>query len=242
MADRRKSFVLYTDYRHHLKLLRSEEQGRLLMSMFDYVENGIEPDFDGMLSMCWSFIRAQLDRDTEKYNSIREKRAASGRRGGKQTKANRANATFAKQTQANQADTVNVNDTVNGTVIKEEGKEETASAEPSHLSVNYQSIVDDYNATCTKLPVCRKLSDARRKAIGARLKVYSADELHTAFEKSQASSFLTGQNDRNWTANFDWILKDSNIAKILDGNYDNRKGQKHNEKNQYTKLFEKYTI
>lgn len=212
------------------------------MSMFDYVENGIEPDFDGMLSMCWSFIRAQLDRDTEKYNSIREKRAASGRRGGKQTQANRADATFANQKQANQADTVNDTVNVNDTVIEEEGKEKTTFVEPSHPSVNYQSIVDDYNATCTKLPACRKLSDARRKAISARLKSYTADELHTAFEKSQTSSFLTGQNDRNWTANFDWILKDSNIAKILDGNYDNKKGQQDNGKNQYAGLFDKYTI
>ena len=33
---------------------------------------------------------------------------------------------------------------------------------------------------------------------------------------------MRGANDRNWAANFDWIMKDRNLAKILDGNYANR--------------------
>ena len=43
-----------------------------------------------------------------------------------------------------------------------------------------------------------------------------------ALEKAQSSDFLRGKNARNWTANFDWMIKDANIAKILDGNYDNK--------------------
>ena len=31
---------------------------------------------------------------------------------------------------------------------------------------------------------------------------------------------MKGQNNRNWMASFDWLLKDSNMAKVLDGNYD----------------------
>ena len=48
------------------------------------------------------------------------------------------------------------------------------------------------------------------------------EDLEEAFRKAEASDFLRGKNGRNWQANFDWIMKDRNLAKILDGNYDNR--------------------
>lgn len=36
---------------------------------------------------------------------------------------------------------------------------------------------------------------------------------------AEESSFLNGKNNRNWSANFDWLIKDANMAKVLDGNY-----------------------
>lgn len=42
------------------------------------------------------------------------------------------------------------------------------------------------------------------------------------FKKSEASSFMNGNNDRNWKADFDWMVKNNNnFAKILEGKYDN---------------------
>lgn len=89
-------------------------------------------------------------------------------------------------------------------------------------SIDYRLIADMYNETCVSLPHITKLSDARKKAIKARLNKYSVDDLHKAFEKAEASNFLKGGNERNWQASFDWIMKDANLAKILDGNYDNK--------------------
>lgn len=43
------------------------------------------------------------------------------------------------------------------------------------------------------------------------------------FEKAEASSFLKGANNHDWSATFDWLIKDSNMAKVLDGNYDDKK-------------------
>ena len=85
-----------------------------------------------------------------------------------------------------------------------------------HYHIDYQSIIDDYNATCTKLPACRKLSDARRKAIRARLHTYTPEELHQIFVNAQNSPWHTGRNKDNWTADFDWLMKDSNAAKMLE--------------------------
>ena len=51
------------------------------------------------------------------------------------------------------------------------------------------------------------------------------DDLKRAFEIAEQSNFLKGVNNKNWSANFDWLMKDNNLAKVLDGNYTNR-GQK----------------
>ena len=72
-------------------------------------------------------------------------------------------------------------------------------------NINYQEIVDIYNKTCVSLPRVTSLSDARRKAIKARLKVYPLDDIKKVFVKAQASSVLKGGNSRYWQAHFDWL-------------------------------------
>lgn len=89
--------------------------------------------------------------------------------------------------------------------------------------VNYQLIADMYNDTCVSFPRLTKLSDSRKKAIKARLNTYSIEDFKRLFEKAEASSFLKGKSDRNWMASFDWLIKDANMAKVLDGNYDDKK-------------------
>ncbi len=98
--------------------------------------------------------------------------------------------------------------------------------------VNYQQIADMYNATCVSFPRLTVLSEKRKKAIKARLRKYSVDDIQRAFEMAQESDFLKGTNGRNWSATFDWIMCDSNMAKILDGNYankDNRRTEGRND-------------
>lgn len=90
---------------------------------------------------------------------------------------------------------------------------------PSKEKIDYESVRKAYNTICTSFPQCVSLSEARKKAIRARLNTYSMDDFIKMFQMAEASSFLKGKNDRNWTANFDWMIKDSNMAKILDGNY-----------------------
>lgn len=98
---------------------------------------------------------------------------------------------------------------------KEEKREEKKRTD-------YKEVVDLFHDTCVSYPRVTALSDKRKAAIGARLKMYSVDDFRRMFEKAEASSFLKGANNRNWRANFDWLMCDSNFAKVLDGNYDNR--------------------
>lgn len=111
---------------------------------------------------------------------------------------------------------------------KEEDIEEELEREEEKKEIreriDYQLIVDMYNETCVSFPLIRSISDSRRKAIKARLKTYSLEDFQLLFQKAESSSFLKGGNDRNWSATFDWLIKDSNMAKVLDGNYDDKSG------------------
>lgn len=87
--------------------------------------------------------------------------------------------------------------------------------------IDYQQVADMYNEICISFPKCTSLSVNRKKAIKARLKTYTIADFKKLFTMAESSDFLKGKNDRNWNANFDWLLKDSNFAKVLDGNYNN---------------------
>ena len=101
--------------------------------------------------------------------------------------------------------------------------EEEKEEDKNKKRIEYQLIADMYNEICISFPRLVTLSDKRKKAIKARLNTYSLEQFKAMFEMAEASSFLKGQNGRDWQANFDWLIKDSNFAKVLDGNYSDKK-------------------
>lgn len=84
--------------------------------------------------------------------------------------------------------------------------------------IDCQQVVDLYHSVCKSFPTIRSLSDARKKAIKARLKTYNLEDFKTVFQNAEASSFLKGE-DGGWKASFDWLIKEANMLKVLEGNY-----------------------
>ena len=128
------------------------------------------------------------------------------------------------------------NVTCNGEIEKEidielEKEKDTEIEIEKRERINYQQIADMYNDICMSFPRVTTLSDARKKSIRARLNTHTIDDFKTLFEKAEQSTFLKGGNNRNWTATFDWLIKDSNMAKVLDGNYDNHGSQNQKQNN-----------
>jgi hypothetical protein len=82
-----------------------------------------------------------------------------------------------------------------------------------------QDLLELWNAT-TKPPIprCRELTDDRRRKIRTRIAARpSLAEWRKAFEAIQSTPFYRGENDRGWTADFDWVLKnDTTITKVLE--------------------------
>ncbi len=100
----------------------------------------------------------------------------------------------------------------------EEEKETEEEKDIKKERIDCQQIVDLYHSICKSFPSVRSLSDARKKAIKTRLKTFTIDDFRKVFEGAEASSFLKGV-DGGWKASFDWLIKEANMLKVLEGNY-----------------------
>ena len=78
-----------------------------------------------------------------------------------------------------------------------------------------------YNAMAELLglPKCVKLTEARRKALQARIREHGEDGVCQAIEALRQSAFLAGANDRGWRANWDFVMQPSSMVKLLEGAY-----------------------
>lgn len=72
----------------------------------------------------------------------------------------------------------------------------------------------------------RKLTVSRKKKLLARLSEQGEENIIKAIDIASESDFLKGENDRNWKMDFDWLIaNDTNIVKVLEGKYSNKKVQ-----------------
>ena len=168
----KNSFVVYTDYMQQIELLSMEQRGVLFTSIMSYASGRELPDMDGMTKMAFSFIKATMDRDMEKYRQTVEKRKEAGKLGGrpkadgfpeKQEKAKKANGFSEKQNKAKKPDNDSVNDNVNDSVKKT-------------YTCAFETLWDAYPR--------KKEKAGAYKCYMARLKDgFSEDELETAVKR-----------------------------------------------------------
>lgn len=229
----RDSFVLFTDIKEVVEALTDEQKGVLFQAILDY-QTDKEPVIDDPVAkVAFIPIKQSLDRNNRKWEKEKNSRSEAGKKGA-QVRWNKDDECLEEM--ANDSNAI-ANDS---NAITDDGKEcqdvtKMAVSVPVPVPVpvsvpvsdkdkgiDYQLIADMYNDTCVSFPKLTRLSDKRKKAIKARLKQYSVEDIKRAFEMAEESDFLKGGNNRDWSANFDWLMKDSNLAKVLDGNYKNK--------------------
>ena len=64
----RPGIMLYFDILEPIRVLPDADKGRLLVAMLEYGQQGILPEFDGMLALAWGFVRPKIDKDESEYN------------------------------------------------------------------------------------------------------------------------------------------------------------------------------
>jgi len=96
-----------------------------------------------------------------------------------------------------------------------EGKGKVAAALPQEA--------EDWNRLCGTLPKVAAVTGGRAEALTARRKEpFWVENFAAAVIRISKSSFCTGTNNRQWKADFDFILQRDAIAKIMEGKYDNK--------------------
>lgn len=178
-----------------------------------------------------------------------------------QSEAKKANAFDEKQDEAKKANTntntntktntnTNTNISPNGDIEKEPvgsfykpPNGGSSTAEPSTpaevVPAPYREIVELYHSICKSYPKLRTISESRKRAISARWREYGHDfeVFRELFTRAEASQFLKGKNQRNWTADFNWLLGSENMAKVLEGKY-GEKGKTENSSFDTDEFFE----
>ena len=130
-------------------------------------------------------------------------------------------------TQIGVQDGTQISDTLYKHKQNEKSSTDVLPEKTDAFSDQITTIRELYNSVCGSYPRLVKMSEARKKAIRARLRAgYTVEDFQKLFEMAEASDFLKGKNNRNWSATFDWLVADSNMAKVLDGNYTDRKSAK----------------
>lgn len=99
-----------------------------------------------------------------------------------------------------------------------------------------ENIILLFNKKCIDFPKVLKSNKIREKKIKLRLKEMQNEIgiIEVLFDKMQASEFLKGKNNNQWSATFDWVFEnESNWVKVIEGNYDNKKSCIKPEKENY---------
>jgi hypothetical protein len=105
------------------------------------------------------------------------------------------------------------------------GEEKKDELSLSHSQkIDWVGLMNWYNSLFRdKLPAIKSMTETRKKAVKARIAQYGKESIRTVFNLVLQSSFLLGGNDRNWKCDFDWIFKQANYTKILEGNYNGKR-------------------
>lgn len=88
-----------------------------------------------------------------------------------------------------------------------------------------ETAVREYNENCKSLePLTGELSYHQ-----GRLVVEAFKELHGVsfaeyFQRVEGSAFLTGKSSSSFKADFNWLIRPENVAKVLSGKYDKNYG------------------
>lgn len=210
----RNGFTFYRSYYDAILELDPKDQLKVLLAIISYALDGAEPDLKGVSKAMFALIRPTLDKS--------RKMAEGGAKSSKSSEKGQDKVSIRSDKGQDKVDASSDKAPNNDIDIDIDRDKDIDSDRDK--KIDYQKIADLYNCVCVSYPKVKSLSDYRKKTIRARInsgRTYK--DFETLFIKAEDSSFLKGGNNRNWQANFDWLISDSNMAKVLDGNYDDRK-------------------
>lgn len=219
MAEDKKTIIIYSDWQSIFQQLEDDEAGKLIKHFFSYV-NDENPNLeDRLLRMAFEPMKLQLKRDLSKWEETKKKRSEAGKIGGinsgktraKEAKeANEANASNVKQSEANEAVNVNVNDSVidNVNVIQKD-----ISTPPKGVAIDFDKFIKTFNSFANRQFT---VTDKVKGALKARLKKYTREQVVKAIASAHLDQYHIESNFKHLTPEF--ILREDKLEKYINAN------------------------
>ena len=237
----RETFIFYRSFRDAFNALDKDVRLRMYEAVIDYGLDLIEPHFEGIEKVLWTLIRPQLEANNKRFENGCKGGAPIGNQNArKQPKNNRE--TTKKQPINNQKQPNNNNNNNNNNNVNDIRTLKTsfkvssfgANDAPADPKIDFEKIKGSWNDEAQKshslMPKLRSMQKQRQKQIAARIREYGEEVFFDAMKKAVASDFLNGKNRRGWIASFDWFVKPTNFAKVVDGNYNDSARKVRTEK------------
>jgi len=133
MAENKKSFVVYSDWRDTFKELTDEDAGKLIKHIFSYV-NDENPETDNsLIRAVFAQIKSTLKRDLEKWDTQLQQRKEAGLRSAESRKNNTTNSNERSTTVETRTRNSTVNDNVSVSVSDNVNKKKVVRFTPPTL-------------------------------------------------------------------------------------------------------------
>lgn len=77
----RDSFILYSEWAENISILSDNQAGVLIKALLAFVRDEQIPEMDTLTDMCFRFLKAQIDRDSKRYEEVKNVRSEAGKKG-----------------------------------------------------------------------------------------------------------------------------------------------------------------
>ena len=148
---KKETFLFYADWLNVIRDLPSEVQLEVYQAITEYAIYGNLIELKPLAKVAFGFVKQTIDRDTQKYISISEKRSEAGKKGGRRLKNNELEESNEKQKKQLLSEKskksnclLNDNDNVNDNDISflEKKKQKSASVDFDEEEKNNQPLSD----------------------------------------------------------------------------------------------------
>lgn len=245
---KKRNFLIQSSYSEAVQSLSDSQAGKVFKALFQYSDTGEMPTTgDALADVVLLMMKNGIDEAAARYEAIcKKRRDAINHRWKKDTNESTGIQTDSNEYKCIQMNTseykkykstdlyydndneydndINKERTSSNEEVPKKDKLSLASSQEKSKDshIDWKAFMDYFNETFAgKLPAIQKLTDVRKQLVKARVAQYRKEAIPEVYKKVLESSFLMGDNDRNWRPDFDWIFKAANFTKILEGVYSN---------------------
>ena len=215
---KKETFLFYADWLNVIRDLPSEVQLEVYQAIAEYAIYGNLIELKPLAKVAFGFVKQTIDRDTQKYISISEKRSEAGKKGGRRLKDNELEESNEKQkkqllSEKSKKSNCPLNDNDNDNVNDNDDKDTSA-------------ITDEKKYYSSDNGVIKSISELKRdylndenlcNAIIKNLKVVDKNMLSEQLEAFNQHLELQGERlkeVRDYRSHFkNWLKKRQEVAK-----------------------------